>query len=241
MVAAPQGVRGGGGGDKDESLNVSSGARGVEAMASAAAASITSAASKLLPPRRWSNATEEGDKLHAAEAAEAKDRDTTLPDDVSFLYDVAACVRDTLRVPLSGALFTAGWSQGGKLASGLACAPAPPNGTRGFNLSAIAVGEGLSAGNCTQAASIPMLMLQGGEDKLVPFCCDGVPYRAGSESLQSWAAPRGCADIQAGDGWRARCGGDGDGKGRAAPVHTGDMQRHQGGAHWAVLAPQAAA
>jgi poly(3-hydroxybutyrate) depolymerase len=228
VVATPQGVRGGAGdvaGPGDGAGDV----EGVRALGAAVAASVASdAVRKLLPERRWSNASQPGDRLHAAEAAEARGEDAP-PDDVAFLWDVAACVRDTLHVPLTGAVFAAGWSQGGKLASGLACAnetsasssssapapaPAPAGaaaglpGRAGFTLAAVAVGAGLSSAQCAASAGIPLLMLQGGDDDLVPFCKAGAPYRAGVQALDAWAATRGCPPLSAGSGWSARCGAD---------------------------------
>jgi poly(3-hydroxybutyrate) depolymerase len=202
VVVAPQGVRGNDGEEaKDE-------AAGAEAIAKAAAASALDAAADLLPGRRWSNASDEGDRANAVEAAEANSAEQPLPNDVAFLWAIGACIRDTLHVPLSGAVHAAGWSQGGKVASALACASPDDAALRkGLTLAAVAVGAGVSPARCEQSARIPLLMLQGGEDKLVPFCEDGLPYKAGAKALTTWAASCGCAPLNASAAWQARCGG----------------------------------
>jgi poly(3-hydroxybutyrate) depolymerase len=203
VVMTPQGVRGGDGSDEVSDPN---------GLAQAASAAVGGAATKLLPKHRWSNATVEGDRLHAVEGKEEEAAEAPgPPDDVAFLYAAAACVRDSLRVPLTGALFAAGWSQGGKLASALACIDpaAEKPGRRGFTLSAVAVGAGLTAARCNASRALPLLMLQGGDDKLVPFCRDGAPYEAGAKALAAWASTRACPPPSA---WPARCGAAGDGK-----------------------------
>jgi poly(3-hydroxybutyrate) depolymerase len=203
VVVAPQGVRGGTGGDASKPDEGDA--------ANALAAAADAAAEGLLPKQRWSNATVEGDRLHAVEQAE-KD----VPDDIAFLYAVATCVRDTLSVPLSGAMLASGWSEGAKLASNLACLDpdAPKPGRDGFTLAAVAVGAGITRVNCSASAAVPLLMLQGGSDAVVPFCHAGVPYKAGADSLSSLAAARGCPPLnRSGDsGWTARCGAAGDGE-----------------------------
>jgi poly(3-hydroxybutyrate) depolymerase len=98
---------------------------GAQALAAAAAAKVSSLGVRLLPARRWSNATSEGDPLRAIESTE-----TDAPDVVAFIRDMAACVRDGLRVGISDRVYLAGWSQGSKLASALVCAP-QLNGAQG--------------------------------------------------------------------------------------------------------------
>jgi poly(3-hydroxybutyrate) depolymerase len=171
------------------------------------------------PPRRWRGASERRDPISALEAAESSAAALTAGgaaaapyDDVAFVWALAACVRDGLRVRLSGAVHAAGWSQGGKLASALACAPPPAAASAaGFFLAAVAAGAGLTA--CDDAMSsapvpvpVPLLVLQGGADSFVPFCSDGAVYRSGQSALAAWAAPRrnGC---DAERGWRALCAG----------------------------------
>jgi poly(3-hydroxybutyrate) depolymerase len=203
VVITPQGVRGGDGGDEEADP---------KGLADAAAAAVGGAATRLLPKHRWSNTTAEGDRLRGVERKEAEAAAPPgPPDDVAFVYAAAACVRDSLRVPLSGALFASGWSQGGKLASALACVDpgAEKPGREGFTLAAVAAGAGLSSGRCDAARATPLLMLQGGDDKLVPFCRDGAPYEAGVKALTTWAQARRCPPLGA---WPARCGGTGDGK-----------------------------
>jgi poly(3-hydroxybutyrate) depolymerase len=140
-----------------------------------------------LPPH-WRNDTARGEPLewlHRSEGA-------ALPDDVAFIWAAAACTRDVLRVPLSGRVHAAGWSQGAKMASGLAgalaCAP-----HAGFSIVAVAVGAGVFdpaaavastsgfAPSC--AAPTPLLLLQGGADFIVPFCGAGINYAAGARAI----------------------------------------------------------
>jgi poly(3-hydroxybutyrate) depolymerase len=159
-----------------------------------------------LPPRRWGAAAEPGDAAYGAAAPPY--------DDIAFLWAVAACVRDTLRVRLTGRVYAMGWSQGGKLASALACS----RGAHGFAPAAAAIGAGLTACDGAPATAqqllpppLPLLVMQGGADVLVPFCVDGMAYRAGALAVAAWASParNGC-DTGA---WRALCGGGGLGVG----------------------------
>ena len=203
VVATPQGIRGG----TQPGAEATQRGGGAQALAAAAAAKVSSLGARLLPARRWSNATSEGDPLHAIESTE-----TDAPDDVAFMRDVAACVRDGLRVGISDRVFLAGWSQGSKLASALVCAPQFSGAQGGgFSVAALAVGAGLAAESCPASARTPLLLLQGGSDDLVPFCHAGAPYKATREALNAWAQARGCPQLGARDGWRARCGAQGDG------------------------------
>jgi poly(3-hydroxybutyrate) depolymerase len=178
-----------------------------------------------LPPRRWSSASERGDPAFGAAAPPY--------DDVAFLWAVAACVRDTLRVRLSSRVYAMGWSQGGKLASALACSP----GAHGFAPAAAAIGAGLMA--CDDAAGgalgppppLPLLVMQGGADVLVPFCVDGVAYRAGALAVAAWASParNGCDTAS----WRALCGdGLGVGSGIVMRVYTAPCARAPLALYW---------
>jgi poly(3-hydroxybutyrate) depolymerase len=134
-------------------------------------------------PQHWRNDTTLDDPLewlHLHEGAAA-------PDDVAFIWAAAACTRDVLRIPLSGRVHATGWSQGAKMASGLAgaLACAPHNG---FAIASVAAGAGLfdplaatisSAAGCAAAAATPLLIFQGGADVIVPFCDTGFFYKAG--------------------------------------------------------------
>ena len=203
VVATPQGVRGG----SEPGAEATQKGGGAQALAAAAAAKVSSLGAKLLPARRWSNATSEGDPLRAIETT----LDEDAPDDVAFLRDVAACVRDGLRIAIPDRLFVAGWSQGSKLASALVCAPQfSGQGGGAFSVAALAVGAGLAAESCPASVKTPLLLLQGGSDDLVPFCHRGAPYDATKDAFNAWAKARGCPAL--GDGWRARCGGAGDGE-----------------------------
>jgi hypothetical protein len=175
----------------------------------------------VMPPQRWSNGSDPEDTLFEAEAAEEAAAAATgaapIPDDIAFAWAVAACIRDTLRVRLSGAVFAAGWSQGAKLASALACdapAGADADPTRGFSLAALAVGGGLRRGGCAAAGRTPLLLLHGGQDTLVPFCSDGGPYKSVRSALDTWVAPRAstapCAAGSGAPAWRALCADESD-------------------------------
>jgi len=201
VVATPQGVRGG----TEPGAEATQKGGGAQALAAAAAAKVSSLGAKLLPARRWSNATSKGDPLNAIESGEKE-----APDDVAFLRDVAMCVRDGLRIAIPDRVFVAGWSQGSKLASALACAPQFSGQGGAFSLAALAAGAGLAAESCPASVKTPLLVLQGGEDALVPFCHRGAPYDATKDAFNAWANARGCPAL--GDGWRARCAGGGDGK-----------------------------
>jgi hypothetical protein len=133
-----------------------------------------------IPLPHWRNDTSRSDPLHALYDAAAAASSGGEPDDVAFLWAViGGCLRDTLRVRLSGRLYPLGWSQGAKLAAAMACAP-----RHGFAAAALGAGAGLMdarelpAARC--AAPVPLLLLQGGADVVVPFCDDGLFYRAGA-------------------------------------------------------------
>ncbi len=136
-------------------------------------------------PLHWHNDTAIDDPLERLHLSEGD----AAPDEVAFIWAAAACTRDVLRIPLLGRVHATGWSQGAKMASGLAgaLACAPHNG---FAIASVAAGAGLfnpvaatrtfsSAAGCHAAAATPLLLLQGGADVIVPFCDTGFFYKAG--------------------------------------------------------------
>ncbi len=154
---------------------------------------------------RWRNDTLANADEPTARLAAADDASGASVDDVAFAWDVAACVRDALRLRVAPRISVLGWSQGAKLASLVACTP-----RRGFAAAAVVLGAGLHDGLADPgercAGPVPLLMLQGGLDAVVPFCDDGAFYQAGWRALRGWAAAvNGCG---AGP-WRPLCAGNG--------------------------------
>ena len=115
-----------------------------------------------------------------------------LSEEIDFLWSVADCLRDQLGIPLSGEVYLAGLSQGGKMATRLACST-----HAGFTVKAIAVAAGVQAEpGISCPAAIPLLLFQGGLDPVVPFCTTGsFLYRpnAASLSLLARSTMNGCA------------------------------------------------
>ena len=155
---------------------------------------------------RWRNDTRSGDEEEpTARVAAAEDAAGEGVDDVAFAWDVAACVRDALQLPGIGAIarrvYVLGWSQGAKLASLAACTP-----RRGFSAAAAVIGAGLHDGVAEPgeqcAGPVPLLMIQGGLDAVVPFCDDGAFYQAGWRALHRWAAAVNGCDAGM---WRPLC------------------------------------
>ena len=158
---------------------------------------------------RWRNDTGGGDDAEepTARVAAAEDAAGEGIDDVAFAWDVAACVRDALQLPSLGLgpvarrVFVLGFSQGAKLASLAACTP-----RAGFSAAAAVIGAGLHDGVAEPgercAGPVPLLMIQGGMDAVVPFCDDGAFYKAGARALHRWAAAVNGCD---GSVWRPLC------------------------------------
>jgi hypothetical protein len=143
----------------------------------------------------WGSTTTPLDPAHAAGSAVA-------PQKLTFFADAMACVRDTLRVPLSGDVYAMGFSQGGKLASRFGCEGAAASGGT-LRVRAVAAGEALYAalpaqsGACAAGASDavppPMLLFQAQNEKVLPFCVAGTGYAAQQLYWHAWAgAYNGC-------------------------------------------------
>lgn len=99
--------------------------------------------------------------------------------ELPFFVDAVRCVRDVLRVPLSGDVYAMGFSQGGKLASRFGCEGAAASGGE-LRVRAVAAAEalytqqpalrGACAAGASDAAPPPMLLFQAQNDDVVPFC-----------------------------------------------------------------------
>ena len=119
----------------------------------------------------------------------------TLENELAFLWSITSCVR-ALGIPLSGDVYLAGLSQGGKMATRMACST-----HEGFTVRAIAVAAGVQAEPGMQCPTpIPLLLFQGGLDPVVPFCTSGsFLYRpaAASLGLLARSAMNGCSAAPA--------------------------------------------
>ena len=120
----------------------------------------------------------------------------SLQSELAFLWSIAECVRSSLGIPLSGDVYLAGLSQGGKIATRLACST-----NAGFTVRAVAVAAGVQAEPALRCPSpIPLLLFQGGLDPVVPFCTSGsFLYRqnAASLGLLARSAMNGCSSAPA--------------------------------------------
>jgi len=131
----------------------------------------------------WSLQNERGDGLWVDSGS--------MEDDVIFLLDVASWV--ATQVPLSGDIFLAGLSQGGKMSCRLACAHLPPP----WRVRALALAAGVQGEEdrvCHAPAPIPTLIFWGGMDAIVPLLSNhGVMlYHAGLTHIESWQRYNGC-------------------------------------------------
>jgi poly(3-hydroxybutyrate) depolymerase len=119
----------------------------------------------------------------------------SLQSELAFLWSIADCLR-SLGIPLSGDVYLAGLSQGGKIATRLACST-----HAGFTVKAVAVAAGVQAEPGLRCPSpIPLLLFQGGLDPVVPFCTSGsFLYRPAAASLGVLArsAMNGCSSAPA--------------------------------------------
>ena len=142
----------------------------------------------------WGSTTTPLDPAHVA-------GEVLTPTELTFFIDAARCVRDVLRVPLSGDVYTLGFSQGGKLASRFGCEGAGASGGE-LRVRAVAAAEALYAaqpaqrGSCAAGAADanppPLLLFQAQNDTVVPFCT-AAAYDATAVYWATWAgAYAGC-------------------------------------------------
>ena len=113
---------------------------------------------------------------------------STLADELSFLTAVPDCTAALLppSMPLSGAIFLAGLSQGGKISCRLACAQMPPR----WRVNAMVLAAGIQGEpeRACSGAPVALLLLYGGLDPVVPLCSTGgFGYRPGASDLLTWA------------------------------------------------------
>ena len=137
----------------------------------------------------WGSTTTPLDPTHAVGSL------LTSPE-LSFFADAVRCVRDVLRVNLSGDVYALGFSQGGKLASRFGCEGAAASGGA-LRVRAVAAAESLyaaqpaSRGACAAGASDanppPLLLFQAQNDAVVPFCTAGPVYEATSLYWAAWS------------------------------------------------------
>ena len=137
----------------------------------------------------WGSTTTPLDPTHAVGSL-------LTPPELSFFADAVRCVRDLLRVNLSGDVYALGFSQGGKLASRFGCEGAAASGGA-LRVRAVAAAESLyaaqpaSRGTCAAGASDAnppaLLLFQAQNDAVVPFCTAGPVYEATSLYWASWS------------------------------------------------------
>jgi hypothetical protein len=144
--------------------------------------------------------------------------DAALPqyDELGFFVDALRCVRDVLRVPLSGDVATVGLSQGAKLAARFGCAAAARSRGELRVRAVVLAGAAWAAAEDVLAAPWPqpqeaasssceatlgsgapppLLLFQAANDVVVPYCASGVAlYRPDAEYVAAWALRySGCA------------------------------------------------
>lgn len=137
----------------------------------------------------WGSTTTVLDPAHAAGSV-------LKTDEMPFFVDAVRCVRDVLRVPLSGDVYAMGFSQGGKLASRFGCEGAAASGGE-LRVRAVAAAEalytaqpalrGACAAGASDAAPPPMLLFQAQNEDVVPFCIAGKGYAPTNLYWSSWA------------------------------------------------------
>ena len=139
----------------------------------------------------WGSTTTPLDPAHAAGVVLTQ---LELP----FFVDALRCVRDVLRVPLSGDVYALGFSQGAKLASRFGCQGAAASGGE-LRVRAVASAEGLfveqgatCASSSSDKAPPPLLFFQSQSDTVVPFCVAGPVYEASAAYWNAWTALGGC-------------------------------------------------
>jgi hypothetical protein len=148
--------------------------------------------------------------------------DAALPqyDELGFFVDALRCVRDVLRVPLSGDVAIIGLSQGAKLAARFGCAAAARSRGELRVRAVVVAGAAWAAAedvlavpwweeeplqatpssvSCEAALGSgvppPLLLFQAANDVVVPYCTSGVAlYRPDGAYLAAWALRySGCA------------------------------------------------
>ena len=138
----------------------------------------------------WGSTTTPLDPTHAVGSL-------LTPPELTFFADAVRCVRDVLRVPLSGDVYALGFSQGGKLASRFGCEGAAASGGA-LRVRAVAAAESLYAqpkaaggGACAAGASDAkppaLLLFQAQNDAVVPFCTAGPVYEATEIYWAAWS------------------------------------------------------
>lgn len=137
----------------------------------------------------WGSTTTPLDPTHAVGSL-------LTPPELSFFADAVRCVRDVLRVALSGDVYALGFSQGGKLASRFGCEGAAASGDA-LRVRAVAAAESLyaaqpaSRGACAAGASDDkppaLLLFQAQNDAVVPFCTAGPVYEATEIYWAAWS------------------------------------------------------
>ena len=120
---------------------------------------------------------------------------TAVNRDLDFLWDVVTCLRGLLNASNLSTIFAMGHSQGAKLSTALACAPAR---VASAAVRGVVASEGIkvdvaNAPLCLNGTTPPLLAFQAQTDSVVPFCSAGV-YAPGALYWGTWASQlSGCS------------------------------------------------
>ncbi len=114
-------------------------------------------------------------------------------EEVGFFWAMYSCVKHTLRIPLSGDVYSAGYSQGSKVVTLFGCAVPPPAlASTGFRVRGIMSMGAIEADPgeypaCARGTPPPLLIVQAQEDLSTPLCRDTPVYGKGEIHLLTWA------------------------------------------------------